>query len=320
MMKINNKGFTLIESIVAIAIITIASGMFILGFINVTTLMRESSIIKTETNRLFEQISIDGDEVIKNQSGTMILNGMNCQVDIHSIISHEDDMEIRLSRFVSDGNGQLSMLPDNIGEGSGDNEGGGSDHPVEKLNYSAYYKFLIDYRYFPKNLSEVTEMSGKFVDDYNPTEVVNAIKKDYPKDYYSATGDIARYVVNIPSQAQMNEILPKLNDVYKNELNNNYEYFWFAVKTNSGIDYPTIFGMLLPKDCNVVYFMDDQKNYQKISFVNRNTKTMEDDQIADNSKSYECNGVSYSKESLKRCEFFKDDQKIYFINFKYTYQ
>lgn len=320
MMKINNKGFTLIESIIAIAIITIASGMFILGFMNVTTLMSESSMIKTETNRLFEQVSIDGDEVTKNQSGTIVMNGVNCQVNIHSIKSHENDMEIRLSRFVSDKNSQLPMLPDNIGEGSGGNEGEGGDQPVQNLNYSAYYKFLVDYRNFPKSLDEVTEYNGKFVDDYEPIEVVNAIKKDYPKDYYSATGNIAQYIVNIPSQAQMSNIYSKLNSEYQNVLNNNYEYFWFAVKTTSGVDYPTIFGMLLPKDCNIVYFVNDWGGIQKIDFVNRNTKTMQDDQFFDNSKSFECNGISYSKESIKKCEFFKDNQRIYFIKFKYNYQ
>lgn len=55
-MKLNKKGFTLIESIVTFAILAIAGGMFILGFYNVSVIASEGSIIKTETNDLYNYV------------------------------------------------------------------------------------------------------------------------------------------------------------------------------------------------------------------------------------------------------------------------
>lgn len=55
-MKLNKKGFTLIESIITFAILAIAGGMFILGFYNVSVIASEGSIIKTETNNLYNSV------------------------------------------------------------------------------------------------------------------------------------------------------------------------------------------------------------------------------------------------------------------------
>ena len=45
-MKMNKKGFTLIESIITFAILAIAGGMFLVGFYNVSVIASEGSIIK----------------------------------------------------------------------------------------------------------------------------------------------------------------------------------------------------------------------------------------------------------------------------------
>lgn len=55
-MKLNKKGFTLIESIITFAILAIAGGMFILGFYNVSIIASEGSIIKSETNDLYNSV------------------------------------------------------------------------------------------------------------------------------------------------------------------------------------------------------------------------------------------------------------------------
>lgn len=70
-MKLNKKGFTLIESIITFAILAIAGGMFILGFYNVSVIASEGSIIKTETNDLYNSvISREPDDLAASYSLT----------------------------------------------------------------------------------------------------------------------------------------------------------------------------------------------------------------------------------------------------------
>ena len=56
MKKLNRKGFTLIESIITFAILAIAGMMFIALFSNVSTLMKEGSFIKTESDEMYNQL------------------------------------------------------------------------------------------------------------------------------------------------------------------------------------------------------------------------------------------------------------------------
>ena len=71
-MKMNKKGFTLIESIITFAILAIAGGMFLVGFYNVSVIASEGSIIKTETNTLYNSIVATDNDDISLYSDSMI--------------------------------------------------------------------------------------------------------------------------------------------------------------------------------------------------------------------------------------------------------
>lgn len=55
-MLYNQKGFTLIESIISFAILALAGSMFIFGFMNVANIASEGSLIKTEVDELYYQL------------------------------------------------------------------------------------------------------------------------------------------------------------------------------------------------------------------------------------------------------------------------
>lgn len=80
----NNRGFTLIESVITFAIIAIAGGMFLLGFYNVSVLASEGSIIKTETDTLYNELVAEEPTThlveTENQKLTLTIEGESTPV------------------------------------------------------------------------------------------------------------------------------------------------------------------------------------------------------------------------------------------------
>lgn len=282
MMKMNNKGFTLIESIVAIAIITIASGMFILGFMNVTTLMSESSIIKTETNRLFEQVSIDSDEVTKNQSGTMVINGVNCQVDIHSMTSHENGMEIRLSKFTSTGTA-LEWLPVQSDEHNNEEITDPSKNCID-----ATFKVLglnsIDN--FPNDFNEITQKDWSFE---SVGSVQKSVIKDYPENLFDYYGNVDLYITSFPV------------------IDSNYKPIWFAIANSYGTT--NVYGILIEKDVNTLLIPKQYYGWNIVTFTN----TIELPTDLDTNAIYVINGKEYTLEQLKNPENFTTETNQFYV-------
>lgn len=82
----NNRGFTLIESVITFAIIAIAGGMFLLGFYNVSVLASEGSIIKTETDTLYNELVAEEPTThlveTENQKLTLTIEGESTPVQL----------------------------------------------------------------------------------------------------------------------------------------------------------------------------------------------------------------------------------------------
>lgn len=109
-MKLNNKGFTLIESIITFAILALAGGMFIVGFYNVSIIASEGSIIKTETDELYNSVISANVDDTALYSSTMTFTFEDGTSDVvkcadiskDKTVGHSaNQFKIRLTKFVS---------------------------------------------------------------------------------------------------------------------------------------------------------------------------------------------------------------------------
>lgn len=145
-MKSNNKGFTLIESIVTAAIITVVFGCIALSFRYITHFMLESSQIKQTSNEIFSDIQNDTN-IVEEESSIIFntditINGTN------KIVTKEYNDKDDLSLYVFSG----SRVPEGGGGTDPDNPDGGEEKPdlgnpilIEEIDlYLAYYWNLKD--------------------------------------------------------------------------------------------------------------------------------------------------------------------------------
>lgn len=102
-MKLNKKGFTLIESIVTVAIIAIVLSAMAMGFSYIIHYMGESSLIKSTSNNIFATIQSD-DENIESKPATMRFNDQLVSViGVNKVVTenYNDKDELSLSMFDS---------------------------------------------------------------------------------------------------------------------------------------------------------------------------------------------------------------------------
>lgn len=157
MKKLNNHGFTLIESIISFAILAIAGGMFILGFYNVSVIASEGSLIKTTANDLYDNLSsrtITDSDLDKNI--TMSVNGTPIIVqgkeleESSSISSSNSSFTVAFKKFVS--NQQAEKMPDTI-----------QDEDITKatLNFYLLWRGSAGNYVYPKDTQVNTSIQGK---------------------------------------------------------------------------------------------------------------------------------------------------------------
>lgn len=276
MKKLNRKGFTLIESIITFAILAIAGMMFIALFSNVSTLMKEGSFIKTESddmyNQLVSQSTTDESDPL-NKTGEIYINFKIGGVDksqkvfIQSQTCNVDDFDMKLTRFVT-GSQQVGWLPSE-GENTPDTPGVG-----EETTYSrAAFCVLKDKNSMPKDYT--TFVNGSWNNYTDPTKLIidNSIVDTITNQGVSIFNEnsIDQYLNNdvLPTNTQL-DILK--NDVYyNNELSNGFKVMWIGILYNRGLNinnqyidnFPIVYGILIPsqtkKVINIagkVYFYD----------------------------------------------------------------
>ena len=108
--QLNNKGFTLIETVITFAIISIVGGMFILGSSNVVRLMTDAEIIKNDTNDLYGDV-LASDEKDDGYRISLEIGDYtsNTDVSVTSKTVDSNSTTIRLSKFST--NEDVSWLP-----------------------------------------------------------------------------------------------------------------------------------------------------------------------------------------------------------------
>lgn len=243
----NNKGFTLIESIITFAILTVVGIMFMFAFSNVSTLMVEGSMIKDKTNDLYEELlketrpKEDGDKIItinfKDRS-SIIQYGVTDQFKKGTA---KEGIDIRLTRFVTNQDEDVAWLPD----------GPGGDVIDNPRNYNASFVILKDLQDFPKNYQSMKKDTWLYT---NSIYLEYALSNDTPENIFDLNGVVDKYLIKRPI---IDETTTNINDVKYLSSVSNYDVFWYAINNTA---FPTVYGVLIPKNEKCIIFVTEQYN------------------------------------------------------------
>lgn len=315
--KLNNKGFTLIETVITFAIISIVGGMFVLGFSNVVRLMTDAEIIKNDTNDLYGDVLADKNVTTSNETITIKVNDteINETVNFSTKSTNYNDTTIRLSKFTTSTG--VSWLPSNAqGSESGGNNGGSGNigdpngSTVDDETVPARFRLVIQIDgNFPKDLNTVKTYDNNnqgWYFDFKNTFTIRGALSSQATSMYDLNGTIEQYVKIAPSQSQLKTV--DIN--YKNQLGNgDYKVFWFAIDRDT--DIPTVYGVIYPGSCDNILF-NARWNCGSTYFIpiNGNKISSEYERILwDGIK---IDGKSYTKNQIINCEFIVENKKIYF--------
>lgn len=132
--RLNNKGFTLIETVITFAIVAVVGGMFILGFSNVIHLMTDAELIKNDTNELYSDVLSDTDVNVQDQKVKLKIDGQDYEeaVKVSSKTMNDGSTVVKLSKFAS--NSDVAWAPsDSDEEGTGSQEPENPDIPEDAI-------------------------------------------------------------------------------------------------------------------------------------------------------------------------------------------
>lgn len=232
-MKMNKKGFTLIESIITFAILAIAGGMFLVGFYNVSVIASEGSIIKTETNTLYNSIVATDNDDISLYSDSMIFTfddgtstSFKCStVSQEKMVGSSSDMfDIKFSKLIS--SNQLNEWVDN--------ETPSDDEMVEatirfrmrwpmastQASFPSYIKVNINHNY-----------DGGVTYQYYSDESIK-IKKSATETYYNE-----KYVLSCLSRVATQSQIKSSISAY---LNIKGDIIWYQIQKQADSSYDVI--------------------------------------------------------------------------------
>lgn len=260
----NKRGFTLIEAIVSFAIIAIAGTMFMFGFRNVTTIATEGSIIKTETDELYNEImSRAAPEPIINEDesgneeiidtpftkiGITFEDGKTAELSKIYISKKEkkvnNEFNISLSRLIP--LKTVDFLPDTI-----------PDEPVkEDQTIKTTFKIIENNGNLPsynpttkKWSNNVSDNKYKNCGTYEKCLTTKASKLSNGE---SITDNIASYIYDIPIEVEQkaNNIqyaANRLGILKFDLLSNGNKIQWYLLRKTGNTEV-TLYGFLLPSD------------------------------------------------------------------------
>lgn len=265
-MKNNNKGFTLIESIVTFAILTVAGIMFMFAFTNVSTLMSEGAMIKDETNNLYQKLQA---EVKPTNAGnkSIILtlsDGTRITQDGITVQSQEGEakegIKVRLSRFVT--NKDVGWVP--------------AGPVIPEIYYDAKFYILQNLARYPSNLSEFDKYInwGSFVssDSLFVPEAINDKIGMSNMSIFDENFDFEKYFKKSLIPTDYESILQSLS--YKDALTNGYDVYWIGVKKPVlewvgavQKNVMKVYGVLLPKGKNLIILPNKGNNENSGEFM-----------------------------------------------------
>lgn len=238
-MKSNNKGFTLIESIVTVAIIAILLSMVGLAFTSIIHYMSESALIKNTSNEIFEQIQ--NDESTTEQESTMIFkDGLSVPGKMRTVTKkYNDKDELFLSTFKSE------LLP--------------VDKPT--LENKVFYYLVNNPQYVGKevplriNATDIVNCQQAISNQIGNALLENTRETD-GQDIVNDISYIQSVLVKKPSinECLYYSILNILNsDLYlKSDMINRYnksecEIVWYKIKKDKDNEEYQVYGYIKPK-------------------------------------------------------------------------
>jgi Tfp pilus assembly protein PilV len=321
MKKVNNNGFTLIESIISFMVITLATGMFILGFTNVASLMSDSAIIKNQTNQLYNQLNSNTD--IQTDTGVITINGeKSVNVDIQYV--YNSDHTIRLSKFTTDNT--LSWLPsgtntdqnettDNNDSQTSDTDNKDQDNASnETAKYSVAFRLVGSIDNLPQSITDITykyyayqKSTPIFINDASSSQIIN--------NELNTTSSVNNYLTAIPVSEQLSIIKNSLTDSSYLNGYSDFEAYWFAIGKTSeftenyynhqSTDY-VAYGVLVPKDKTVLFL---QKQYGGFEMIVCDENVESSSLVNVN---YSIDNKTYTQDQIKNKEFINNNKKVYF--------
>lgn len=249
-MKSNNKGFTLIESIVTVAIIAILLSVVGLAFTSIIHYMSESALIKNTSNEIFEQIQND-ESATENESTMTFKDGLSVPGKMKTITKKYNDKD------------QISLSTFHIGE-------------VQR-NYSESANFYI--------LKNPTDKNKDNINLDSDTWCVNDANKMTPNKNSVLSGTQSSKEMNyISSHVKLpdkNNEMVKIN--IDSLLNNEYytgvnfediEIIWYRVDKNDNSIYD-VYGYVEPyninngtaKDVKITFIREDASGMSNMTFT-----------------------------------------------------
>ena len=319
--RLNNKGFTLIETVITFAIVAVVGGMFILGFSNVIHLMTDAELIKNDTNELYSDVLSDTDVNVQDQKVKLKIDGQDYEetVKVSSKTINDGSTVIKLSKFATSTG--VSWLPSNAqGSESGGNNGGSGNigdpngSTVDDETVPARFRLVkqIDGN-FPKDLNTVKTYDNNnqgWYFDFKNTFTIRGALSSQATSMYDLNGTIEQYVKIAPSQIQLKTV--DIN--YKNQLGNgDYKVFWFAIDRDT--DIPTVYGIIYPSGYNRILINICSWKINSAVFIPIEGTAMNEQYasyIRDYSGTININGNEYTKSQISRYSFIDNNTDIYF--------
>lgn len=320
--RLNNKGFTLIETVITFAIVAVVGGMFILGFSNVVHIMTDAELIKNDTNNLYEYLlsenNTNTDYVLKSNDYKISIDLKDKNktyndetVTLTSMETKDGTSKIRLSKF------QLKSSSSESGGNTGNSGNtGGSGNTGDTVQARFRFVKQIDGN-FPMSLDEIKNKSWYITDDQY-SYYSNSLSKNVSHSIYDINGAVNDYVGN-QNQEDLSSVLQGLDNNYKTQLQQsgtNYKVFWFAIDmdtkmSTSNETIPTVYGIIYPSSYDKVIF-NIRWNCNGVSMIPINSNSIDSIYhgiIWDNIK---INGQAYSKNDIINCTFIEDGKDVYY--------
>lgn len=318
-MKMNNRGFTLIESIITFAIIALAGGMFLLGFYNVATIASEGSIIKTETNNLYNDLLSDVDTIkTENKSISLTIEGRNTPLEIPVIgisksvtLENKNPFNIRLTYFKPENSAE--KLPNN---------------PIEEEeDYSTYYNADV---YLLRTLGQMPVSYENIKDiDYNYVHIGLIDNAINPKtEQYGTIFDISagKYIANSPNKSVVDELLndTEFEGQYTKWLTSeftqySYEFKWICIDYNN-VNYDSngkkqvrLYGYLQKVGGRTLNLLIENGKSYFLNIDNGNVEITDEIYSSIKDDVFRINNELYTGEQIKNNMFIKDGATSIYI-------
>lgn len=180
--RLNNKGFTLIETVITFAIVAVVGGMFILGFSNVIHLMTDAELIKNDTNELYSDVLSDTDVNVQDQKVKLKIDGQDYEetVKVSSKTINDGSTVIKLSKFAS--NSHVTWVPSDLDE---ENTGGQEPENPD----------------IPENTIQIHFSLLDITKDGNYPRKANISNTDLVGSYVNNEYEVKRYTIELPQSS-----------------------------------------------------------------------------------------------------------------------